>query len=98
MLPFLFVLSTILLPLLMFALRRRPYAWGFDLLGAVAALTANLSAGLHTLEIKLEGTEFTTHIHEVFMDPFFLASVAYLGLYAVYRFLVTAIRHRATQS
>ena len=95
MLPFLFALGAIIAPLLMFALRRRPFAWLFDLLGALAMVTANISAAWHTLKIKLAGTEFTTHIHEIFMDPFFLTAAGYLGLYAVYRILLTAVCTKA---
>lgn len=95
MLPFLFGLSAILAPLIMFALRNRRYAWWFDLFGALAMVTANISAAWHTLKIKLAGTEFTTHIHEIFMDPFFLAAAGYLGLYAVYRVLLTAVYTKA---
>jgi hypothetical protein len=76
-------------PLLMFYLRRQPYAPLFDLLAALSVLVANISAGMSVVDTKLHGTEFTTHVHEIFMDPFFLSATGYIGVYAVYRLLLT---------
>ncbi len=87
----LLALGAIFTPLLMFILRRRTYAFLFDLLAAIAFLLANISAGLSVLDIKLTHTEFTTHIHEIFTDWLFLAALGYLSIYAVYRLMVTTM-------
>lgn len=82
-------LGAIFAPLILFLLRHRSFAWLFDLLAALSLLLANLSAGLSVLEIKQMNTEFTTHIHEVFNNWLFLGTLGYLGVYTVYRLLVT---------
>ncbi|TCP55706.1 hypothetical protein EV586_103360 [Tumebacillus sp. BK434] len=90
----LLIAATILIPLLLFFLRERSYAWLFDLLGALAVLLFLITSGLAVLEIKRMNTEFTTHIHEIFNNLLFLASSGYLGVYALYRLLLTTARAR----
>jgi hypothetical protein len=89
MLQLLLVLGTVAVPVVFFLLRHHKISVLFDLFGVVAVLLANISAGLSVLAIKQSNTEFTTHIHMVFMDPVFLASTGYIGLYAVYRLMRT---------
>ncbi|PWK13153.1 transposase [Tumebacillus permanentifrigoris] len=86
------ILGTILVPICMFVLRHRPLAAVFDLIAALSVLLANIAAGLAVLEIKQESTEFTTHVHEIFMDPLFLVTTGYIGVYSVYRLLVATSR------
>jgi hypothetical protein len=86
------IVGAILGPILMFVLRHRSIAAIFDLLAALSVLLANIAAGLAVLEIKQENTEFTTHVHEIFMDPLFLATTGYIGVYSVYRLLVATSR------
>lgn len=88
----LLIVGAILVPILMFMVRHRPVAAVFDLLAALSVLLANIAAGLAVLEIKQENTEFTTHVHEIFMDPLFLVTTGYVGLYSVYRLLVATSR------
>ena len=90
-------LGAIVGPILMFILRHRRYAFLFDLLAALSLLLANLSAGWSVVEIKQMNTEFTTHIHEVFNNWMFLLTLGYLGVYTVYRLLVTT-SHTWSQS
>ena len=92
----LLIAGTILVPLVMFVLHRRRIAVLFDLLAALSVFAANISAGLAVLAIKQQNTEFTTHIHQVFIDPLFLAATGYVGLYSAYRLLV-ATAHAWTQ-
>lgn len=90
----LLIAGTIVVPLVMFFLRERSFAWIFDLLGAVALLFFLLTSGLSILEIKQMKTEFTTHIHEIFNSLLFLASSGYIGVYALYRLLLTTAHTR----
>ncbi|HEU4964134.1 MAG TPA: hypothetical protein VFV52_09835 [Bacilli bacterium] len=85
----LIVAGTILFPVLMFLLRERRFAPLFDALAALAVLLANVAAALGVWEIKSTHTELTLHIHEIFLDPLFLGTTGYIGLYSVYRLLVT---------
>jgi len=98
MLVYLTLGGAVFVPVAMFVLRRRRYAYLFDLLAALALLLANLSAARAVLDIKVTGTEFTTHVHEIFNDPLFLLSGSYLGVYAVYRLLVTTAHTWSEQS
>ncbi|ARU61589.1 hypothetical protein CBW65_11640 [Tumebacillus avium] len=91
---FMLIAGTIVIPLVLFFLRARSFAWIFDLLGAVALLLFLLTSGLSILEIKQMKTEFTTHIHEIFNSLLFLASSGYLGVYALYRLLLTTAQTR----
>lgn len=88
----LLIVGAIVVPILMFVLRQRSVAAIFDLVAALSVLLANIAAGLAVLEIKQENTEFTTHVHQIFMDPLFLVTTGYIGVYSVYRLLVATSR------
>ena len=91
--PYLLMLGAILAPVAMFVLRRyRMAAVAFDLLAAISVLLANLSAGLAVLAIKQHNTEFTTEVHSIFVDPMFLGAAGYIGIYSVYRLMMTTLR------
>ncbi|MFS0840035.1 hypothetical protein [Paenibacillus sp. 1P03SA] len=48
-------------------------------------------AGVTVSEILVNGTVFMTSVHKVFLNPLFLASGGWLGLYALQRLIVEAI-------
>ena len=89
----LLMLGAILLPVVMFLLRRyHLLAVAFDLLAAISVLLANLSGGNAVLAIKQHHSEFTTEVHRIFIDPMFLSAAGYIGIYSVYRLLMTTLR------
>ena len=45
-------------------------------------------AALSVLQIIQDNTVFMTAIHSVFLNPFFLASGIYIGLYTFYRLIL----------
>ncbi|ASS76419.1 hypothetical protein CIG75_16620 [Tumebacillus algifaecis] len=90
----LLIVSIVALPLFLFFLRKHRLAWLFDLLSVIATWLFLITTGLSILEIKRMGVEFTTHIHEIFNNWLFLSTSGYLGVYSVYRLLITTVRAR----
>ncbi|MBU9713186.1 transposase [Evansella tamaricis] len=82
----LLVLSSIAVPTIMIILSQKSklFQVSFDLLAILSALIfGNISAtSIH--EILIDDTVFMTNIHGIFLNPFFLATGAYLGVYTLY--------------
>jgi len=90
---FFIVMGSLLAPLLMAYSSRRweKSAFAFDLGYAAALLVFGNIAALTVASIIRRHAVFLTSVHAVFLDPFFLLSGAYLGVYVVYRALLRVL-------
>jgi hypothetical protein len=98
---FLIIVGSILTPLLMFSLH---LYWSkskllLNLLAMISVLVFGIISALAIHEIIKDNTVFMTNIHGLFLNPLFLLTGAYIGVYILYRLVVltfndTSIRER----
>ncbi|PLS02458.1 transposase [Neobacillus cucumis] len=82
----LLILGSIFIPLLMVVLQRK---WlksqkFFHLAAILSALIFGNISSTAIYNIIKDDTVFMTNIHSIFLNPFFLITGAYLGLYVLY--------------
>ncbi|RKQ29356.1 transposase [Oceanobacillus halophilus] len=92
----LLIISSLVLPLLMVAFQRK---WRiihlfFTLLALVSTLIFGNIAALEIYEIIRNKTVFMTTIHGLFLNPLFLATGSYLGIYLIYVLLLNVWLNR----
>jgi hypothetical protein len=90
------LVATIGIPSLMVYLQQK---WAifrllFNILGVIAAILFSTIAATAITNIILEDAVFMTTIHAVFLNPIFLITGAYLGLYLIYRLIMMTIQER----
>ncbi len=90
------VVATIVLPILMLYLKNRSKKFQivFNAIAAISAVIFGVIAAVSIQQILIDGTVFMTAIHSVFLNPFFLITGAYIGLFAIYRLLVLTLDER----
>jgi hypothetical protein len=87
---FLIVLGSVIVPIAMLMLQHRWIKWRiiFNVASIVfTVIFGNISA-LAIYEILRDNTVFMTSIHAIFLNPIFLITGAYLGVYILYRLLL----------
>ncbi|WP_010271096.1 hypothetical protein [Paenibacillus senegalensis] len=83
------ILGTVLVPLAMMLAEMR-YAVlrvVYDLLALLSAIGFGIVASVAVYEVIRSGTVFMTTVHQVFLNPVFLLTGAYFGVYIVYLLL-----------
>jgi len=89
------VLGSIVAPIIMIALyKKKIFRVIFNVVAIVSALIFGNIASLSIHQIIVDDAVFMTTIHGIFLDPFFLISGAYLGVYLLYRLLVIAMNEK----
>ncbi|MFZ3580314.1 transposase [Virgibacillus sp. DJP39] len=83
------VLASLLLPLFMcfLQLKWKKLNFIFNLAGLVSTLIFGNIASVSIYQIIKNKTVFMTNIHAIFLNPFFLITGSYLGIYIVYLLL-----------
>ncbi len=93
-----FIMVTIIvLPSLMVYLQQKSDKMRliFNALGVVSAILFGYIAATSITQIILEGVVFMTTIHAVFLNPIFLITGAYLGLFFIQYMINITIHFRA---
>ncbi|MCJ8008680.1 transposase [Lederbergia wuyishanensis] len=92
----LLVLTSIILPIIMYFLHRSQerFRFIFNLGAIVSAIIFGDIASLSIFEIIKDNTVFMTNIHSIFLNPLFLLSGGYLGIYIMYRLIIITIDER----
>ncbi|MGM0903786.1 MAG: transposase [Bacillota bacterium] len=87
---FLIIAGSIITPLLMFGLRTywEQSRLFLNLLAIICVLLFGIIAALAIHEIIKDKTVFMTNIHGLFLNPVFLLTSAYIGVYILYRLVV----------
>ncbi|MED0665036.1 transposase [Bacillus badius] len=67
----------------------------FNILAIVASLVFGNIAAASIYQILVDNTVFMTAIHGIFLNPYFLASGAYFGVFIVYRLILLAADEKA---
>jgi len=84
------IAGSFIAPLIMFYSQKR---WKrlrliYNLVTIIAVLVFGNIASLSIYKIIIDKTVFMTSIHAVFLNPFFLISGSYIGIYVLYRLLL----------
>jgi hypothetical protein len=87
---FLIIAGSILTPLVMFGCRMY---WPqsklvLNLLALISFLIFGIISALAIHEIIQDNTVFMTNIHGLFLDPVFLITGVYIGVYILYRLII----------
>ncbi|WP_339289249.1 transposase [Paenibacillus sp. FSL E2-0201] len=87
---FLIVLGSIVVPIVMLMIQRKWIKWRivFNVASVLSALILGNISALAIYEILRDNTVFMTSIHAIFLNPMFLLTGAYLGVYLVYRLML----------
>lgn len=87
---FLIVFGSIVVPIAMLMIQRKWIKWriAFNVASVLSMLTLGNISALAIYEILRDNTVFMTSIHAIFLNPMFLLTGAYLGVYLVYRLLL----------
>ncbi|MFD0710939.1 transposase [Paenibacillus sp. GCM10027626] len=90
----LIILGSILVPLLMAYWHKRwsPIRHAFNVASLIMGLVFGNIAAISVYRIIRDQTVFMTKIHGIFINPFFLAAGAYLGVYILYRLLMFTMK------
>lgn len=92
----LLVVMSILLPITMYVLQRffRKIRILFNFAAILSTLIFGNIASFAIYEILKDQTVFMTNIHAVFLNPYFLLTGGYLGIYILYRLLMMTETNR----
>lgn len=87
---FLIILGSIIVPIAMWIIQK---SWlklriVFNAAAILSAVILGNISALSIYEILEDNTVFMTSIHAIFLNPMFLITGAYLGVYMIYRLLI----------
>ncbi|MEK3662541.1 transposase [Paenibacillus odorifer] len=87
---FLIVFGSIVVPVAMLMIQRKWIKWRivFNVTSVLSTLILGNISALAIYEILRDNTVFMTSIHAIFLNPMFLLTGAYLGVYLVYRLML----------
>lgn len=88
--------GSIILPLMMvyIRIRWRKISTFFNVLMLVAVIIFGDIGALSVYQVIKDKTVFMTAIHAVFLDPFFLLTGFYIGIYTIYRLILLSLKER----
>ena len=91
----LLVLGSVVAPIVMYSLyKKKVFRITFNVLAILSALIFGNIASLSIHQIIVDDAVFMTTIHGIFLNPFFLISGAYLGVYLLYRLIVITLHEK----
>jgi hypothetical protein len=87
------IMGSILAPLLLAILQKvQPkLRLLFNIVAILSALVFGNISSVAIYEIIKDDTVFMTNIHGIFLNPLFLLTGAYLGIYCIYRIVLWAL-------
>lgn len=91
-----FILGSILLPLLMLYSQKISTKFNlvYNILAIIAILVFGNITSLSIYKVIKENSVFMTTIHAIFLNPFFLITGAYIGIYVLYRMLLLSMEEK----
>ena len=92
----LLVIASISIPIIMFYLQKKnmKFKITFNIIAVISAIIFGNIASTSIFQILIDNTVFMTAIHGIFLNPFFLITGAYLGVFIVYRLLILTMDER----
>ncbi|RTQ91338.1 transposase [Lysinibacillus telephonicus] len=87
------IVGSIVIPIVMVVLQRKWWKHHifFNLAALISALIFGNIASIAIFNIIKDNKVFMTNIHSVFLNPFFLITGAYLGLYLLYTIILRSL-------
>lgn len=91
-----FVIGSIYFPIIMFYLQNKSKKFQiiFNSIAVLSAIISGNIASTSIYQILIDDAVFMTAIHGIFLNPFFLVTGAYLGVFIVYRLLILTMDER----
>ncbi|OAB32838.1 transposase [Paenibacillus glacialis] len=88
------ILGSIVVPIAMLVIQEIWMKWRifFNVASVLCAFIFGDIAALAIYEIIKDNTVFMTNIHAIFLNPLFLITGAYLGVYFLYRLMLVAVK------
>ena len=92
----LLVIASISFPIIMFYLQNKnmKFQITFNIIAVLSAIIFGNIASTSIFQILIDNSVFMTAIHGIFLNPFFLITGAYLGVFIVYRLLILTMDER----
>ena len=92
----LLVIASISFPIIMFYLQNKNIKFRviFNITAVISAIIFGNIASTSIFQILIDNAVFMTAIHGIFLNPFFLITGAYLGVFIVYRLLILTVDER----
>ncbi|MFJ7970932.1 transposase [Psychrobacillus sp. NPDC096389] len=92
----LLVIASISFPIIMFYLQNKnmKFQFLFNIIAVISAVIFGSIASTSIFQILIDNAVFMTAIHGIFLNPFFLTTGAYLGVFFVYRLLILTMDER----
>ena len=92
----LLIVSSIAFPIIMFFLqnRIRIFRMIFNIIAVIATLVFGNIASTSIYQIIIDNAVFMTTIHSIFLNPYFLITGAYLGVFTIYRLMILSLDER----
>lgn len=92
----LLVISSIIFPIIMiyihYKIEKSPLI--FNSVAVISTVIFGSIASVSVYQVIVDDKVFMTTIHKVFLNPLFLITGAYLGVYIIYRLLLITIQER----
>ncbi|WP_047985891.1 hypothetical protein [Ornithinibacillus californiensis] len=93
---FLLIAGIIILPVVMLWIVN---IWGnfrsfFNVTAVLSAMIFGIISSISVHEVIVNQTVMMTTIHAIFLNPFFIISGSYLGLYLLYRLLIILFKEK----
>ncbi|MFJ7979327.1 transposase [Lysinibacillus xylanilyticus] len=92
----LLVSSSIVVPMVMLYLHHKSDKFKkiFNIVAVISAIIFGSIASTTIYQIIVDDAVFMTTIHAIFLNPFFLVTGAYLGIFIIYRLMILALEER----
>ena len=92
----LLIISSVILPLVMFflQLKIKIFRFIFNILALIATVIFGDIASTSIYQIIIDHAVFMTTIHAIFLNPFFLITGAYLGIYIIYKLIILTAKEK----
>lgn len=89
----LIVILSVFVPLIMYFLQRKyPHLQRiYHIMALIALLVFGNLAALQVYEVIIEDAVYSFQIHSIFLNPLFMISGAYLGVYVIYLLLIFSL-------
>ncbi|MFJ8262040.1 transposase [Rummeliibacillus sp. NPDC094406] len=89
----LLVIFSIVIPILMFYLqiKMKSFRIIFNVIAVITTVIFGGIASTSIYQIIIDHAVFMTTIHGIFLNPFFLISGSYLGVFILYRLIILTI-------
>jgi heme/copper-type cytochrome/quinol oxidase subunit 3 len=92
----LLVIASISFPIVMYYIQNKSKKFQivFNIIAVISAIIFGNIASASIFQILIDNAVFMTSIHGIFLNPFFLITGAYLGVFIVCRLLILTIDER----